>query len=124
MLVAVKSIIKYFHLAPENIPSSDTARYNAAIQAHVKDLLNNYNFMHSHETDGLFMGPAVFQGVINFVYFPEKGDAFGDVFLSNIQLTGMPLWIIANFGATVRPSSYFLFDIHSLYIISVHIISM
>jgi hypothetical protein len=122
MVAAVKSIINKFQIIPENIPHSD-ATYQDAIKTRVDELLENFSFMHSGEIDGFFLNTAIFQGLINFVYFPEKGDALGDIFWGEFEKAGMPLWLIANFGATVRPPSYFLFHIHLCFAPSVCLLS-
>jgi hypothetical protein len=113
MVVAVKSIVNKLLLKPEKVSCSDTTQYNAAVQTRMEELLGNFSFMHSHGIDRLFKNPAIFQGLINFVYSPKKGDALGKLFSGKFEKAGMPIWLIANFGATVCLLSYLSLS-HSL----------
>lgn len=102
MLVA-QTIGKYYNLEPRGILSTDVQAYTSAISKRVQVLLTEFRFVFL-DNDNIFH-PAIWEGLIDFLWFPEGyEEAIGDAYASEFD-AGMPLWLIANFGGIVRESS-------------------
>lgn len=102
MLVA-QTIGKYYDLEPQGILSTDVQGYTSAVSKRVQVLLTGFCFIFLDDDD--IFHPAIWEGLIDFLWFPEGyGEAIGDAFASEFD-TGMPLWLIANFGGIVCESS-------------------
>ncbi|KAF9458793.1 hypothetical protein BDZ94DRAFT_1331016 [Collybia nuda] len=74
---------------------------------HINLLLSGYHFLWDNEThSGFFQSRYLREGLVRYIYFAQSGsqqpigidfpEAFGD---------GIPLWLLANFGATVSHPS-------------------
>lgn len=73
----------------------------------INHLLDDYNYLHDETiVDGEFRNAIFREGLIHYVFFAAiKGQTPIGVEFPDMFEGKMPLWLLANFGGTVRHSS-------------------
>lgn len=103
MLNAIGSVGRLYNLDPDDVPKH-TEDYKKAVQNRVAHLRSDFNYFFELGPNGYRIHPVIWEGLIEFLWFPKDGAApLGVVFSSHFD-EGVPLMLAANCGSTVCPS--------------------
>lgn len=102
----------HFYNLPPDGTSPNALEHQASDVPRARGLLANFALMHGD--GGPFKNLAIYEGLIALVWFSDHwGAAIGERYAADFD-NGMPLWLIANFGATVSRRLLFLTPANAL----------
>lgn len=110
MVDCISEFEDMYELVPDDIPEG-SEEYRHAIRNRVKYLRKDFNYIFDWDDDGFSIQPAIWEGLIKFLWFPPSGLVpLGAIFQDDFN-NGMPLMLVANCGASVC-RSHILSDIY------------
>lgn len=89
-----------YELEPIDLHEGSTL-YKDSIKQRVKYLRSHFNFIFDWDDDGFSIQPAIWEGLIKFLWFPPSGEVALGVMFQETFNNGMPLMLVANCGASV-----------------------